>query len=893
MSWRKALLILVISFLTALALLWLARARIAAEFAAAYFRNHGVASSVEIGDLGLSGVSGRFALGPADAPDIAADRIELHFDPLSWIPRVVEVRLVNPVIRARVDDHGTVTLPSLQGWISTLQQQQGKSQFVSDDLAVALTGLRALLATPAGALEVDGDVKLVKSLPVSASLQVRPAALAWQGMEVRVKAASLSYERASARAKLHFSGAVQGRGTELETLEADATATGLSWSLDKLVAVRIAALDLSLAAATPGAKSQASLRGGFRNVALSSENTLSVAAEMQVSATVRAGSDLLRLPSVGDPVLARTLEGNLSRLDVRFAGQASRRFGKTQFQLTAPLEITGERGARLSVTELALAQDQDGAATSLRASLAGAGLPRLDLASRNVAFSPKGLSGAFAIGADFSYAMLRNARLRADGVQVSWQDGRLLAQASSCAQVSLVALHPGASDLAKSIAASVCPVAGQPLLAASGKTWALRAAVQGMTAILPLTNTRLDGAAAALAFDGKVGTIGGTVALAAGRMTDLTPAPRFHPLLGSGLIALKDGVFHGNIAVSDSKKNLLGETSFTHTLASGAGTAHVSAPKITFAPDHLQPQDISPLLAPLRRAEGSARFEGDIGWTQGGLTSSGTLAMDSLDFMTPLGKAHAIKTTISLVSLLPPVTAPDQQIAISRIDWTLPFTGISLRFGVGEGALQVRSIDTDFAEGHASLGAFTIKLSDPAHLAGTIQFKSIALNSLITASNLGEKVRMEGKVSGNVPFTVTPEGFRIRDGHVAADGSGRLSFDRSLWTQGGPAANAVQDFAYQALEYLAFDSLSADLNSIPGGRLQVVFKIKGRSDPPKTQTADVAVSDILNGTALYKPIPLPSGTPIDLTLDTSLNFDELLKSYAEAWSKSLDPGASP
>ena len=57
--------------------------------------------------------------------------------------------------------------------------------------------------------------------------------------------------------------------------------------------------------------------------------------------------------------------------------------------------------------------------------------------------------------------------------------------------------------------------------------------------------------------------------------------------------------------------------------------------------------------------------------------------------------------------------------------------------------------------------------------------------------------------------------------------------------------------------------------------------------------AEVAIADVINGTALYKPIPLPSGTPIDLTLDTSLNFDELLKSYAEAWSKSLSPEGHP
>jgi len=115
-----------------------------------------------------------------------------------------------------------------------------------------------------------------------------------------------------------------------------------------------------------------------------------------------------------------------------------------------------------------------------------------------------------------------------------------------------------------------------------------------------------------------------------------------------------------------------------------------------------------------------------------------------------------------------------------------------------------------------------------------------------------------------------------------------LSIDRSLWAQGGAATtNAVQDFAYQALENLSFDQLSADLNSVPGGRLQVLFHIKGRSDPPKPQQAEVGLVDLINGTALQKPIPLPNGTPIDLTLDTSLNFDELLKSYSEAWSKTL------
>src|SRR5262245_16439510 len=75
---------------TALVLLalWLARSYVAVQFARSYFQSHGVASSVEIGELGFSGVSARFALGPAEVPEISVERIELHFDPLRWLPYV-------------------------------------------------------------------------------------------------------------------------------------------------------------------------------------------------------------------------------------------------------------------------------------------------------------------------------------------------------------------------------------------------------------------------------------------------------------------------------------------------------------------------------------------------------------------------------------------------------------------------------------------------------------------------------------------------------------------------------------------------------------------------------------------------------------------------------------
>ncbi len=101
--------------------------------------------------------------------------------------------------------------------------------------------------------------------------------------------------------------------------------------------------------------------------------------------------------------------------------------------------------------------------------------------------------------------------------------------------------------------------------------------------------------------------------------------------------------------------------------------------------------------------------------------------------------------------------------------------------------------------------------------------------------------------------------------------------------------NAIQDFAYQAMENLAFDQLEAGVNSTDNGRLGVLFHIKGQHDPKVAEKARVGILDLLRGRAFDKRIALPAKTPVDLTLDTSLNFDELLNAWKLAFSKPAQP----
>jgi len=882
--WLAAGLVVVLAVLLGL---WLARATIVAEFARNYFRSHGVTADVEIGALGFSGVSGRFALGPAAAPDFSAERVELFFDPLRWTPYVTEVRLVRPVVRAQISADGKVRLGSLQDWLESLQKQAGKSPYVSDNLIVSLTGLRALLVTPAGAAEVDGDVRLEKNIPASAELSLQPAMLTWQGMTAQVKAGRLSY-RNKGPVSAHVTADIQARGYAFKTLDADFKSAGLAWSATQGPSVTAASANLTVSEIGFNGAKVTSLKAQATNLTYTGG---AATTDLDISAGLDAGA-VLPVLHTGDARLDRALASNLAHLDMKGAAHLALRQKRVTLDFTTPVQIKGANGGGLTVQNLQLAGGADSLSSSgFRAVLRGGGLPNASAEIRNLVWSGGSLTAHARLNADFDYAMLRRAAMRGEGT-LSWQSGRYGFAPTSCVNIKLAAFRPGASDLARDISTELCGT-GAPLLTGEGAHWRLTGQARQAQAFLPLANSQIDHADARLAFQGVGSDFRGQATVSAGRVIDKTPPVRFKPMLGKGTAALANGVWRGQFAMASEKNLPLGDVTFTHTMATGLGTAHINAPKLTFAIDKLQPEDISPLLAAFRRTEGAVDFQGDIGWTKDGLTSRGTLAINALDFLTPLGKAHAIKTRLDFISLLPPQTAPGQGLTISRIDWTLPFSAVDLRFSFSPTSIRVDALSSGWAEGSVSLMPFAVNLADPGKIAGTAVFQSISLQSLITASNLAGKVRLEGKVSSHIPFTMGPEGIRITNGSIAADGPGRLSVNRSVWTQGDAAinSNAVQDFAYQALENLAFDSLSADLNSVANGRLQVVFHIKGKFDPPKPQTADVAVADILNGTALYKPIPLPSSTPVDLTLDTSLNFDELLKSYAEAWSKMLGPPA--
>src|SRR6185312_11368841 len=132
-------------------------------------------------------------------------------------------------------------------------------------------------------------------------------------------------------------------------------------------------------------------------------------------------------------------------------------------------------------------------------------------------------------------------------------------------------------------------------------------------------------------------------------------------------------------------------------------------------------------------------------------------------------------------------------------------------------------------------------------------------------------------------FRMTGGKLRIAGGMARADGPGRLSISRATFNPGGAASGpATRDnlstFGYQAMSNLAFQTLNATIDSQADGKLRMVFHLAGKYDPPTKKELRLSWRDILSRDVLNKPMPLPSNTGVNLTLDTTLNLDNLIES---------------
>jgi hypothetical protein len=381
---------------------------------------------------------------------------------------------------------------------------------------------------------------------------------------------------------------------------------------------------------------------------------------------------------------------------------------------------------------------------------------------------------------------------------------------------------------------------------------------------------------------------------------DLADPARFRPLTVEGDLRVGEG-WGGGFTVSDRAKHRLARVTVAASPA-GAGRLDVDTGELTFVPGGLQPVDLTPLAAGAREVAGQVAFKGRFEWGAAGKErSGGELVVRDLGLTGPTGPVTKLDTRIVFTSLAPLVTAPNQQVTVAQIASLTPLTKLDVVFDLSDHMLNLRQAQGNLAGGQVSLGPATVDLRSSS-FDGALMLHRIDLGEVLAATSLADQVKLQAIVDGKIPFSVGPSGVSIQGGVLSSVGGGRLSISRAALGAPAVAASArgasgappgvAQDFAYQALEDLAFDNLDARLNSLPSDRLGVIFHIKGRHDPAKRRRATIRFADVIRGRAMDRPLALPSDTKIDLTLDTSLNFGELVRALTVAWQDAIRPATS-
>jgi len=564
--------------------------------------------------------------------------------------------------------------------------------------------------------------------------------------------------------------------------------------------------------------------------------------------------------------------------------------------LTAPVRLHGAGGGGGVLTVprgRSLFRDGAGA---FDLKVEGGGLPKASAAVDGFRFGSGGVTAPLRLSVRSDFDMVRSGRLDAAGVlRIEGPVTRFVA--NRCAPFAVERLEFGDNDVTD-IGGELCPGA-RPMFEYRDGGWQVRGAVRAAAAKAPLLQAALSNGRGGLAFGQARDVLSAAVDLTSADVADTAPQKRFNPIRITGPAILREGVWQAAIVGTDPAGRKLGEAQVTHDTRNGVGEANIDTGDLAFAPGGLQPAALSPLAVALASpAQGHAGFAGEITWSPRGLESRGVLTVRQLDFVSPAGPVHGLAGEVALTSLVPLTAAPEQRLRVAAIDAFTPVTDLQATLGIGGEAVQVQSVEAAVAGGQVRLHGLNVPFAPGSTWGGVMQLTGVQLGPLVEASPFADRVDIDARVTGRIPFQWVPQGLRIAKGELHAIQPGRLSIRRegltgvaasqpAVSTPAGPvpeataaAPNAFSDFAYQAMEHLAFSTLSAEIDSLPKGRLGVLFHIKGEHSPPKKQELRVGVGELLNQSFMNKPQPLPSGTKVDLTLDTSINLDQLLDDFA-------------
>ena len=581
--------------------------------------------------------------------------------------------------------------------------------------------------------------------------------------------------------------------------------------------------------------------------------------------------------------------------------------GGGRIDLTRPLAIRPRNGGQLTIrpgeSPVLVLRDGEAPGGQFRlTSTGGAGLPEAEVSISRWALLPGGFVADFDGRAALDFGLGRDLTLTGSG-RLQNGDAGVSVTTTDCLAVTAGRLDLGENDVTD-VKTGLCPTGSAPLVRIADGGWRVNGRLVGGSGRAPFLALGVEELTGALEVIGRPQGLSLDLRVSEARIEDATRPIRFHPLEGRGVARMRGESWTGDFVLSRNGLEVA-QLGLVHDGLTGGGGIDIATRDLVFAEGGLQPSTLTPLADDIvgEPVTGSARFDGRIDWTAVDGTSGGRLALRDLTFASPAGQVMGLEGTVDFTSLAPLTTAADQSLTARSLEVLGGVSDLGITFTLDKAALAVSGAELAVGAGRVTIEPFDIPLDPTVAWGGTVRLERVQLGDLVAGAGFGDKVRLDAVVSGRVPFVRNPGGnIRISGGVLEAVQPGRLSIQREalsgLEAGGGGEEippGTVEDLAYQAMEYLAFDSLTARVDSLDGGRLGVLFRIVGRHDPPERQELRLGLLELIRRDFLGQTLALPSDTGIRLTLDTTFNLDQIVSdilAYNRARRGEAVPSAS-
>ncbi|WP_370238429.1 YdbH domain-containing protein [Brevundimonas sp.] len=562
--------------------------------------------------------------------------------------------------------------------------------------------------------------------------------------------------------------------------------------------------------------------------------------------------------------------------------------GGGRLDLTRPVAIRPRSGGQLTIREsdapVLVLRDGEAPGGQLRlTSTRGGGLPEAEVSVPRWALIPRGFVADFDGHAALDFGLGRGLTVAGDG-RLQNVGGVLTVTTLDCLAVTAERLELGENDVTD-VSTGLCPTGTAPLVRIANGGWRVAGRLAGGSGSAPFLALEVEDLSGGLVATGLPSGLSLDLSVAEAEVVDATRPIRFNPVNARGEAHMRGESWTGGFTLSRAS-TVVATLDLAHDGSTGIGGVDIATGELVFAQGGLQPSDLTPMGADVlgEPVTGTARFDGRIAWTEEDGTSTGRLSLGGLGFSSPAGRVEGVEGTIEFTSLAPLTTAPDQSLRAQSLEVAGGVSDLGATFTLDKAALTVSGATLSVGVGRVTAEPFDIPLDPAVAWGGTIRVERLQLGDLVAGAGFGDKVQLDAVVSGRVPFVRSPDGqIRISGGTLDAVQPGRLSIQREalsgLEAGGGGEdvpPNTVEDLAYQAMEYLAFDTLTARVDSLDEGRIGVLFRIRGRHDPPERQELRLGWMDLIRRDFLGEELELPSDTGINLTLDTTFNLDQIV-----------------